>query len=151
MCGAEGGERMTTQVEALTQAIAARGYRLTPARRAIVETLVAQGGHVSADDLAERVRQAAPSVGRMTVYRTLELLCELGVIRPIYQGTGAAHYILMHQGGHHHLICNGCGLVIEFDECTGAALGEQLSARFGFEIQTHLLEFHGLCAACRED
>ncbi len=136
-------------LNSLTQALAKNGYRLTEARRAILETLVGCGGHVSADDLATRVHETTPKVGRMTVYRTLELLCELGLIHPIYQGTGAAHYILMDEGSHHHLICNRCGLVIEFDDCTASELGQALSAQFNFQIQSHLLEFHGLCANCQ--
>jgi Fur family ferric uptake transcriptional regulator len=92
---------MTDQAKELGNALQQRGYRLTAARQVILEVLVASGGHMSADDLAEKVRQQAPGVGRMTVYRTLDLLNELGFIRPVYQGTGAAHYILLEEGHHH--------------------------------------------------
>lgn len=141
---------MTDQVKFLAHAIQESGYRLTAARQSIVEILVASGGHITADDLAVRVRAANPQVGRMTVYRTLELLSELGVIRPIYQGTGAAHYILMAEGSHHHFICNRCHMVIEFDDCTADALTDQLAERLDFQVQGHLLEVHGLCAGCRD-
>lgn len=140
---------MTNRVEAMKQVVADSGYRLTAARRAIIETLVNCGGHVTADDLASLVRAAAPSVGRMTVYRTLDLLSGLGVIRPIYQGTGAAHYILMTEGSHHHLICSRCHGVIEFDDCLASGLAERLGRRFNFHMHSHLLEVHGLCEACR--
>lgn len=133
----------------LSQALADHGYRLTAARRAILETLIGCGGHVTADDLAAKVHETAPNVGRMTVYRTLELLCDLGLVRPIYQGTGAAHYILLDSGSHHHLICNRCGLVIDFEQCSASEIGQMLSARFNFQIQSHLLEFHGLCVDCQ--
>lgn len=136
-------------VEALTKAITNKGYRLTTARRAIIETLVQCEGHISADDLAQQVRDVAPQVGRMTVYRTLDLLCELGQIRPIYQGTGAAHYILMAGGHHHHLICNQCHAVIEFDECMAGELLERIGEKYNFDVQSHLLELHGLCANCQ--
>lgn len=129
--------------------LAESGYRLTESRRAIVQALVACGGHITADELAARVHKTAPGVGRMSVYRTLELLCELGLVRPIYQGTGAAHYILLDGGSHHHLICNRCGLVIEFDHCAADEVGQILSTRFNFQIQSHLLEFHGLCTDCQ--
>ena len=134
----------------LTQSLTTQGHRLTAARQVILETLVNCGGHISADDLALRVQATAPGVGRMTVYRTLDLLCELSLIRPIYQGTGAAHYILLHQGSHHHLVCTRCGQVYEFDECMGEELNQSLAARFNFEIHSHLLEFHGLCANCHD-
>ena len=140
---------MTDQVRYLAQAIQESGYRLTAARQVILEMLVVSGGHITADDLAAKVRGANPGVGRMTVYRTLDLLSELGVIRPIYQGTGAAHYILMAEGSHHHFVCNRCHRVIEFDDCTADSFTRQLAARLDFQVQGHLLEVHGLCAGCQ--
>ena len=138
-----------TQVDLLIKAIVSQGYRQTTARRAILQTLIKSGGHVTADELADQVRVENPSVGRMTVYRTLDLLSELGLIRPIYQGTGAAHYVLLDQGRHHHLICNRCGTTIEFEHCGSETLSQELSEQFNFEIQAHLLEFYGLCEDCQ--
>ncbi len=138
-----------TQVDLLIKAIVSQGYRQTTARRAILQTLIKSGGHVTADELADQVRVENPSVGRMTVYRTLDLLSELGLIRPIYQGTGAAHYVLLDQGRHHHLICNRCGTTIEFEHCGSETLSQALSEQFNFEIQAHLLEFYGLCEDCQ--
>ncbi|MCB8923465.1 MAG: transcriptional repressor [Ardenticatenaceae bacterium] len=140
---------MSDLIFSLTGMLVENGYRLTEARQVIIETLVGCGGHVSADDLAEQVHGRAPRVGRMTVYRTLDLLCTLGAIRPIYQGTAAAHYIVMHEGSHHHLICSRCGQVFEFEECAGEEMVQELSERFNFVIHSHLLEFHGLCENCQ--
>jgi Fur family ferric uptake transcriptional regulator len=133
----------------LSEALQAQGYRVTRARKTIFRALIDSGGHVSADDIVSAVRRQEPNVGRMTVYRTLELLRQLGLVQPVYQGTGAAHYVLMDQGHHHHLICATCDRVIEFDECMAQEMGKVLGERFGFEIQGHLLEFYGLCAECR--
>lgn len=141
---------MHDYVKLMSDSIEENGYRLTAARRAIIETLVDCEGHISADDLAQQVHETAPQVGRMTVYRTLDLLCELGQIRPIYQGTGAAHYILMAGGHHHHLICNRCHKVIEFDDCMADEWAQQLAERFNFQVSSHLLELHGLCETCHE-
>lgn len=126
-----------------------QGFRLTQARRTILETLIQAGGHLSADDLAEQVHAIEPRIGRMTVYRTLELLCELGVVRPIYQGTAAAHYIFLHEGHHHHLICNQCHQVIEFDDCALDEVAKLVCGRFNFQLQGHLLELYGLCPNCQ--
>ena len=139
---------MNEQIKLLANVIVENGHRLTYARRVIIETLVQSKGHITADSLAELVHQSTPQVGRMTVYRTLELLSELGVIRPIYQGTGAAHYILMADGSHHHLICNRCHDVIEFDDCFADELEKLLAKKFGFQVTSHLLEMHGLCTNC---
>ena len=141
---------MTNQVKELGNALQQSGYRLTSARQVILEVLVASGGHVSADDLAEQVREQAPGVGRMTVYRTLDLLNELGFIRPVYQGTGAAHYILLEQGHHHHMICSNCDRVIEFDECVLEEIERVIGSRFNFQVRGHLLEFYGRCQECQD-
>jgi Fur family ferric uptake transcriptional regulator len=133
----------------LEQALQARGYRLTAARRAILAALAAAGGHVTADELATAVHRVAPRVGRMTVYRTLDLLGELGLLRPVYQGTGAAHFVLLLDGHHHHLVCSRCRRVIEFDECALAELAETVGRRYSFAVEGHLLEFYGRCAECR--
>jgi Fur family ferric uptake transcriptional regulator len=140
---------MSEQAATLTAVVASRGYRLTAARKAIIEALVSCEGHISADDLAALARRKEPRVGRMTVYRTLDLLCDLGVLRPIYQGTGAAHYILLGDGSHHHFICNQCHAVIEFDDCSAGDLIQQLAVRFDFQVQSHLMEVYGLCANCQ--
>ena len=85
----------------------------------------------------------------MTVYRTLDLLTQLGAIRLIYQGTGAAHYVIMSGGSHHHLICNQCHTVIEFDDCAAHQLEEDLAKQFNFKVQGHLLEIIGVCDSCQ--
>jgi Fur family ferric uptake transcriptional regulator len=138
------------QTKALAAAIVANGYRLTAARRAVIKCLVRSGGHISADELAMQVRETAPQVGRMTVFRTLELLRELGQVQPVYQGTGAAHYVLMGDGHHHHLICRKCHSVIDFDDCMEDELAQMVAERFGFQVQSHLLEVHGVCENCDE-
>lgn len=137
-------------VSELGRAMQSEGYRLTQSRQAILETLVKTGGHLSADELSDKVRASYPSVGRMTVYRTLDLLLELGLVRPIYQGTGAAHFVLMPDGHHHHLVCSDCGIVVEFENCTIGVMEEELSERYGFELTGHLVEFFGRCGDCRE-
>ncbi len=130
--------------------LAGRGYRLTAARRAVLETLLSAGGHISADELFELLRQAGSEVGRMTVYRTLDLLTELGLVRPIYQGTGAAHYIVLMDGHHHHLICTRCHAVIEVDSCVVSNIERRVMGDNDFEVHGHLLEVFGICGACRE-
>lgn len=134
----------------LTKALITGGYRLTTARRVICETLVSAGGHLTPDELVDAVRQHEPGIGRMTVYRTLDILCELGHVRPIFQGTGAAHYVVLEDGHHHHLVCSECGSVVEFAECVIEPITELISDRFDFVIDGHLLELYGRCRDCRD-
>jgi Fur family ferric uptake transcriptional regulator len=139
------------QYEELCTALSSRDYRLTHARLAILRALVSAGGHISADDLVAIVREQAPQVGRMTVYRTLDLLSQLGAIRPVYLGTGAAHYVVLHEGHHHHLVCSSCHRVVEIHDCRVGELEMALAERYGFDVQGHLVEFYGVCAQCRAE
>jgi Fur family ferric uptake transcriptional regulator len=137
-------------VAQLSKTFSENGYRLTAARSAILEAFVASHGHITADDLVDIVHQDAPKVGRMTVYRTLDILCQLNLIHPVYQGSGAAHFVLLQDGHHHHLVCSNCDKVIEFDECVVAEIETSVSQKFNFTVQGHLLEFYGLCADCTD-
>ena len=133
----------------LTESLARGGFRLTSARRVICAALTASGGHLTPDELVEVVRKRDSGIGRMTVYRTLEILCDLGQVRPVYQGTGAAHYVVLEDGHHHHLVCSQCGQVIEFTDCAIEPMAEMISERFNFTIEGHLLELYGRCGACQ--
>ncbi len=137
------------RLDDIQAALKQKGYRLTQSRKKIVQALLTCGGHITADGLLDVIHQMDASVGRMTVYRTLELLNTLGIIHPIYQGTGAAHYILLDGGHHHHMICSSCDAVIEFDECRLQELGQQLAQRFNFVVEGHLLAFYGRCQNCQ--
>jgi Fur family ferric uptake transcriptional regulator len=140
---------MIESISSLTDALQEEGYRLTPARQAIVTMLVSCRGHISADGLFELVHQGTPGIGRMTVYRTLELLTDLGLIRPVYQGTAAAHYILLADGHHHHLVCSSCKRVIEIEQCLFPEIEQAVRSRYQFDMEGHLLEIYGRCGDCR--
>lgn len=141
---------MEDQLLFFHQRLVQHGHRLTQPRRAIVEALLSGQGHITADQLSQQLREQGSGIGRMTVYRTLELLISVGLIRPIYQGTGAAHYIIFQHGHHHHLICQQCERTIEFSDCVLQELSQLLSARYNFQIEGHLLEFYGHCDDCRK-
>jgi Fur family transcriptional regulator, ferric uptake regulator len=142
---------MDQTLQLLSQRLREQGFRVTGARRAILQALLGCAGHVSADELAALVNETAPRVGRMTVYRTLELLQRLGLIRAVYQGSGAAHFVLLHNGHHHHLVCSRCDAVVEFDDCLMQGLEARLGDRYDFLVQGHLLEIVGLCRDCQLD
>lgn len=128
------------------------GHRPTAARLEVVEALLNFHGHMTADDLYEHMQSAGSSVGRMTVFRTLDLLAEIGVVRPTYQGSGAAHFVLLEDGHHHHLVCMRCAQTVEFAECSFAEdLSQQLAEKHGFKIEGHLLEIYGVCKKCQAD
>jgi Fur family ferric uptake transcriptional regulator len=125
------------------------GFKLTPPRQAVLEALESSDSHLTPAEVLERAQAIYPSLGRATVYRTLELLTTLGVVRPIFLAERGVCLTLA-EGGHHHLVCSDCGAVIEFDECAVGELEQELAQRLNFQIRGHLLEFYGLCEQCHD-
>ncbi|WP_324716771.1 Fur family transcriptional regulator [Carboxydochorda subterranea] len=144
---AHDGKAHEQTVSSMLQALKAAGYRVTAARRAVVEAMQSSG-HRSAREVVEEVRRRHPGVGRASVYRTLAILSKVCAVQPSLLGTTRAHYSAADQGSHHHFICNRCHRVIEFDECTAAGMVGDIEQRLGVRIQGHLLEFYGLCRSC---
>lgn len=138
---------MSTQ---LTNRLRAAGYKITPPRLAVLQVIEQEGEHLNPAEILTRAQAIYPAIGRATVYRTLEMLTEIGVVRPIYVGEHGPTYIRA-EGGHHHLVCSACGVVIDFEQCMADQMTQELSDRFGFQIKSHLLEFYGLCIHCRAE
>lgn len=132
----------------LLQQLRTAGYKVTPARQAVLQVIEQEDAHLDPSEILERAQKLYPAIGRATVYRTLELLTHLNLVRPIYIGEHGPTYIRT-EGGHHHLVCSNCGTVIDFDQCMADQMATELAERFGFQIQSHLLEFYGQCAACQ--
>jgi Fur family ferric uptake transcriptional regulator len=124
------------------------GYRVTEPRRVVLRVLENAGQHLSPAEILQRGRAIYPDLGRATVYRTLDLLTELGILRPIYLGQGGSR-IARVEGGHHHLVCLACGSAISFNECPVQDMKQALAQRFGFQVKGHMLELYGLCKNCR--
>ena len=128
------------------------GYKLTKARVTVLQVIQDLGGHVTSAHVVDAVADLDPSIGRASVFRTLDLLTQLGIIRPTYIHTSATPtYVMMPDGHHHHVICTNCNLVFEFDDCGLSDLTKELEKRLGLKITGHLLEFYGICQQCRAD
>src|SRR5215210_8432420 len=117
----------------------ARGYKATLQRLAVLRALATEQ-HQSMGEL----RRRCPQVGLVTMYRTLHLLSELGIVRRMDLGDGPRYELAGDH--HHHLICESCGDISEFDECP---LDSERLPGFGFEPRSHSVEVYGRCAACR--
>ena len=133
----------------LARSLAARGLKLTLPRLAIVQVLSERAGHLSADEIWQAARALYQPLGRATAFRTIQQLVELGLLRPIYLGGGRLHYTLIRGGHRHHVVCVQCGAVTELPGCPLTPPAEELAAAAGFEVQGHLVEFFGVCHACR--
>lgn len=133
-------------LEAIEGALEARGYRVTPARRAVLQAILSRPEHFTAEELMRRAR-----AGRATVFRTVRLLCELGLLCRVLLEDGRLHYRLLGpRRHHHHLVCVECGRVQDLEECAVGGLVRELASATGYEIQGHWLEFYGRCLSCRE-
>lgn len=125
------------------------GYRLTPQREMILLAVHESKGHVSAEELYERVKAQNPCVDISTVYRTLELLKELHFVNEVNLGQGCVRYEQADGEPHHHLVCKRCGSVLEMEHEVVAPLQCQLLDQYGFRADINHIAFSGLCRACR--
>lgn len=123
------------------------GGRVTVQRRIIVETLLAQPEHITAEELIAKVQARYPEVNAATVYRTLEALDEIGALKRLAVGKGPAQWELT-SGAHQHLVCNVCGTVQEVSGGPFARLAAALAKQHGFEADIGHLAITGRCAEC---
>ena len=132
----------------ITATLKKHGYRITPQRLAIIETVALSRGHLTAAAVHSKLRQNRCGIGLVTVYRTLEILANQGLICQVHTG-GCHSYMASASGHHHHLVCGGCGLVVDFNRYNLAALEKKLCRETGFTIGDRLLELSGLCRTCQ--
>lgn len=126
------------------------GYKVTGARQTVLQVLEQSRGHITSADILERVNRIDPSIGRASVFRTLDLLSRLCIIRPVYiENNMTPNYVLLPDGHHHHLICMNCSRTIEVHECGLDEVIRELEQRQGVQVTGHLVEFYGLCEQCR--
>ena len=106
--------------------------------------------HITAEEMYHQLARKDPHLGLATIYRTLNLFCEAGLAQARHFGTQTQYDNISHKGHHDHLICTGCGKIVEFENCDIERLQEEVASRNGFTIQTHRLELYGLCSPCRQ-
>jgi Fe2+ or Zn2+ uptake regulation protein len=133
--------------EPILALLRAGGGRVTTCRRAILETFLAAGGHVTAETLTARVQVGQPDVHESTVYRFLDELERLGVVDHVHLGHGPAVYHLA-TDAHHHLVCQRCGTVVEIPEEVFAGVRARLAQDFGFAVEPRHFAVTGRCQAC---
>jgi Fur family ferric uptake transcriptional regulator len=129
--------------------LTAAGERVTQQRLVVAETLARAGRQLTAGELYERVRDAQPSLGRATVFRTVERLVEAGVARRLELDRHVYAYVACQPEHHHHLSCTSCGRVEEIPELWVQSIAKRATEDLGFEIDDARLDFYGRCSACR--
>lgn len=125
------------------------GYRLTPQRMLILTALQASADHISAEEIHTQVRAKYPHVNISTIYRTLELLKDLGLVTETDLGGGRFRYHFADKGHHHHLICEKCGATIEVDESLLLPLKRNLLKEHQFKANLSHFAIFGRCVKCQ--
>jgi Fur family transcriptional regulator, ferric uptake regulator len=126
----------------------ASGYRVTPQRQLVLEA-VTRLEHATPEEIYAEVKQTAVGVNLSTVYRTLELLEQIGLVTHTHLGHGAHRYHLAADAQHVHLVCRGCGTIIQLDPEAVGSLVSALDSEYGFETDVGHLTVFGTCAGCR--
>ena len=127
----------------------AQGLKFTPERRTVLNEVFAIHNHFEAEDLLLQIRQGGHRVSRGTIYRTLALLVECGLVRKVIFTEKHAHYEHVYGHKHHeHLICKGCGLVIEFYQDVLEDSLEETCRGYNFQMESHKVEVLGYCKDC---
>jgi len=126
-----------------------RGYRVTPQREMVVQTLAHSGRHMDADEVFAAVQERSQAVNIATVYRTLDLLVEEGLASCADLGAGRVVYATVRHGPHVHLVCRQCGQVVDADVTLFEPAFRELREQYGFACGPQHFAIRGLCADCR--
>jgi Fur family ferric uptake transcriptional regulator len=126
------------------------GYKRTMQRAVVLEILESAGGHMTAEEVAREVEERRLALNRSTVYRTLETLAEVGVVKATRMGR-AIHYELSHDGDdHHHLRCVDCKVMVHLDAAEVDGLLGRRASKSGFQVTDIQVMVNGLCSVCRK-
>jgi Fur family ferric uptake transcriptional regulator len=133
--------------------LAEEGHRASGPRQEVIEAVASLGCSVTAREISELLRERGSGVGLASIYRALDLLERLGLIKRFDVGEGVARYEPAHPSGehHHHVVCDTCGKVEPFEDGALERAIHRLSDKVNFEVAAHDVTLHGQCPACRAD
>ena len=141
-------------MEDLKKRLQERQLKMTPQRKTVLQVFLDHSGeHLSAEDGHDILRENQLEIGLATVYRSLDLLAEIGILQKMEFGDGCSRYEVNttdpHHHHHHHLICTRCGKVIEFADDMLEDLENDIAQKSGFKIVDHQVKFFGICKECQ--
>jgi Fur family ferric uptake transcriptional regulator len=126
-----------------------QGYRATPQRALVLKVLEENQGHMSAEEIGQAVDAAAVPLNRSTVYRTLETLTALGMVKATRMGRSTYYEISQSGDEHHHLVCTGCRRTIDLPTAEVERVVARQAGKAGFSISEIEVLVSGLCPDCR--
>jgi len=133
----------------LLQRLREHGYRITPQRMIVLQAIEASDDHVSAEEIHSKAQSRYPYIDISTVYRTLQLLEELGLVAETNMGGGRFLYHPVGKAYHHHLVCRNCGKILDIDDSLVADLQKEIAGRYRFQPELEHLAIFGTCDSCR--
>ena len=150
--GAPEAKDLRQRAEEYLEALRRRGCRRTGQRRLIIESLLeSEGEHLNARELMERVQSKDPTIGFATVYRTLLVLGETGLVHSFDQGEGFSRFDIPQGPMHFHVLCRSCGRMTHLaDEAGKQKIVEEWAKEAGFDIVHQTFQVYGICPECRE-
>jgi Fur family ferric uptake transcriptional regulator len=126
-----------------------RGQKMTGARETVLEAFMGLERHVTAEDILSAARRLDTGIGQATVFRTIRLLEDAGIAREARPEDGARRWEHAYRHRHHdHLVCLGCGAVVEFHDAAVEKAQDEIYRRYGFTPADHTLELKGYCSGC---
>lgn len=129
-----------------------KGLKLTKQRQIIFDEVFHHHGHLDADSITEHLQSLGKRASRATVYRTLDLLTDAGLVKSMRLGSKQHYYEHVHPGEHHdHLVCTSCGRIIEFYSEELEYNQEKICEGFSFKPDRHTMTIFGTCSKCREE
>lgn len=135
----------------ISSALADGGRRVTGARMVLADLIREQSGHFTAADLVREARRRRLRLGRATVFRTLDLLTEIGALERLDLPSGEHAYVACEpERHHHHVVCRKCGKSAEVADSGLQTIVGELGRQSGFRIESHRLELYGLCPECAQ-
>ncbi len=141
-----------TEFDNLMEKLKDKGFKLTPQRRCVIDTILEnEGKHLSTEEIYDLVKKKYPEIGLATVYRTMQILGEVGLVYKHNFDDGRSRYEVTNNEDHqhHHLVCINCGKVIEVEEDLLDRLESQVESKYGFTITNHNVKFLGYCEKCK--
>jgi Fur family ferric uptake transcriptional regulator len=142
---------VTHAIQVFAEYLNSKDLKLTKERKAVLREIFLHPGHLEAEELAHKLRKKRKRASRATIYRTLDILVESGIVRKVDLGHGHSHYELELDHPHHeHMICLKCGRVLEFSDKAIEKDLNRLCQRSGFEHSSHRFQVFGYCDRCKK-
>ncbi len=139
---------MTLHTDDIARTMADHGLRLTRQRRAVLDAVTHASSSVSALQVFDAARETCPELGLTTVYRTLDVLSELGALRRVHGLDNCEAFVPAGAAHGHTVVCSSCGSTTEFTDCDMHAVVAAATRQTGYRITEHFLQLTGICSAC---